>query len=236
MAFFSFLRKEIGKSDDNHNDKIDNPYIDNKAISALSTAYVKLDDKLGLKSTGRCGILVKNVDIPEFSDMKQYINNFLSNVSDKQKIGWDFSYQSIVDNYGYLWFMLEGKAIEDIAVAINAIGDTIHEKGYSRQLLAAIFEFTSGYDVDGNRPGMGNVNTAVDNNNKNQYLIYNYKIDRFYPFVPLLSSSADGAGNGLRKKGKRNYQQELKIMEQIKDELPLEKEVKLWYPIWNMPF
>jgi hypothetical protein len=235
MAFFSFLRKGKGKNDGNQNDKIDNPYIDNKAISALSTAYVKLDNKLGLKSTGRCGILVKNVDIPEFSDMKQYINSFLSNVSDKQKIDWDFSYQSIVDDYGYLWFMLKGKAIEDIAVAINAIGDTIHEKGYSRQLLAAIFEFTSGYNADGNRPGMDNINTAVNNSNKNQYLIYNYKIDRFYPFVPLLSS-ADIAGKGLRKKSRRNYEQELKIMEQIKDELPLEKEVKLWYPIWNMPF
>jgi hypothetical protein len=226
MAFFNFLRKEKGKNDDNQNDRIGNPYIDNKAISALSTAYVKLDNKLGLKSTGRCGILVKNVDIPEFSDMKQYINNFLSNV---------FSYQSIVDDYGYLWFMLKGKAIEDIAVAINAIGDTIHEKGYSRQLLAAIFEFTSGYNADGNRLGMDNINTAVNNSNKNQYLIYNYKIDRFYPFVPLLSS-ADIAGKGLRKKSRRNYEQELKIMEQIKDELPLEKEVKLWYPIWNMPF
>jgi hypothetical protein len=141
----------------------------------------------------------------------------------------------MVDNYGYLWFILEGKAIEDIAVAINAIGDTIHEKGYSRQLLAAIFEFTSGYDVDGNRPGMDNVNNSVNSNNKNQFLIYNYKLDKFYPFVPLLSS-ADIAGNSLRKKSKRNYEQELKIMEQIKDELPLEKEVKLWYPIWNVPF
>jgi hypothetical protein len=235
MAFFSFLRKEKGKNDGNQNDKIDNPYIDNKAISALSTAYVKLDNKLGLKSTGRCGILVKNVDVPEFSDMKQYINNFLSNVSDKQKIGWEFSYQSIVDNYGYLWFMLEGKAIEDIAVAINAIGDTIHEKGYSRQLLAAIFEFTSGYNVEINSPGMDNVISAVNNNNKNQYLIYNYKIDKFYPFVPIFPS-ADIAGKGLRKKSMRNYEQELKIVEQIKDDLPLEKEVKLWYPIWNMPF
>ena len=235
MAFFSFLRKEKGKNDGNQNDKIDNPYIDNKAISALSAAYVKLDNKLGLKSTGRCGILVKNVDIPEFSDMKQYINNFLSNVSDKQKIGWEFSYQSIVDNYGYLWFMLEGKAIEDIAVAINAIGDTIHEKGYSRQLLAAIFEFTSGYNVEINSPGMDNVISAVNNNNKNQYLIYNYKIDKFYPFVPIFPS-ADIAGKGLRKKSMRNYEHELKIVEQIKDDLPLEKEVKLWYPIWNMPF
>jgi hypothetical protein len=156
-------------------------------------------------------------------------------VSDKQKIGWDFSYQSIVDDYGYLWFMLEGKAIEDIAVAINAIGDTIHEKGYSRQLLAAIFEFTSGYNVEINRPGMDNVISAVNNNNKNQYLIYNYKIDKFYPFVPIFPS-ADIAGKGLRKKSMRNYEHELKIVEQIKDDLPLEKEVKLWYPIWNMPF
>src|SRR5919112_5200834 len=168
MAYFSVLRKEKGKNDCNQYDKIYNSYIDNKAISALSTAYVKLDNKLGLKSTGRCGILVKNVDIPEFSGMKQYINNFLSNVSDKQNMGWDFSYRSIVDNYGYLWFILEGKAIEDIAVAINAIGDTIHEKGFSRQLLAAIFEFTSGYDVDVNRPGVDNVNNAVNSNNKNQ--------------------------------------------------------------------
>ena len=235
MAFFSFLRKDKGKNDNNQNDNIDNSYIDNKAISALSIAYVKLDSKLGLKSTGRCGILVKNVDTLEFSDMKQYINNFLSTVSDKQKMGWDFSHQSIVDNYGYLWFMLQGKAIEDIAVAINAIGDTIHEKGYSRQLLAAIFEFTSGYNVDGGRLGMDNANTAVNNNNKSQYLIYNYKIDKFYPFVPLFSS-ADVAGNGLRKKSNRNYEQELKIMEQIKDDLPLEKEVNLWYPIWNIPF
>jgi hypothetical protein len=235
MGFFSFLRKGEDKGDDTQNDNIDNPYIDNKAISALSTAYVKLDSKLGLKSTGRCGILVKNVDIAEFSDVKQYINNFLSNVSDKQKIGWDFSYQSMVDSYGYLWFILEGKAIEDIAVAINAIGNTIHEKGYSRQLLAAIFEFTSGYDVDGNRLGMDNVNIPVNTNNKSQYLIYNYKLDKFYPFVPLFSS-ADVEGSSLRKKGNRNYDQELKIMGQIKDELPLEKEVNLWYPIWNVPF
>jgi len=84
---------------------------------------------------------------------------------------------------------MEGKAIEDIAVAINAIGDTIHERGYSRQLLASIFEFTSGYNVDGDRPGMDNVNTAVNDNNKNQFPIYNYKIDKFYQFVPLLSSA-----------------------------------------------
>jgi hypothetical protein len=89
--------------------------------------------------------------------------------------------------------------------------------------------------VDGNRLGMDNVNIPVNTNNKSQYLIYNYKLDKFYPFVPLFSS-ADVEGSSLRKKGNRNYDQELKIMGQIKDELPLEKEVNLWYPIWNVPF
>jgi hypothetical protein len=85
--------------------------------------------------------------------------------------------------------MLEGNAFEDMAVTINAIGDTNHERGYSRQLLAAIFEFTSVYNVDGDGPGMDNVNTAVNENNKNQFLIYSYKIDKFHPFVPLLSAA-----------------------------------------------
>jgi hypothetical protein len=237
MGFFNFLRKEKSNYR-THSDKMNDSSIDNQAISALSLAYIKLDDKLGLKSTGRCGILVKDIDIPEFSNMKQYINNFLSNVSDKQKIGWDFTYQSLVDNYGYLWYILDGNAIEDIVVAINAIGDTIHEKGFSKQLLAAIFEFTSGYSVNSNRIENSNLsNNNNNNNNKNQYLIYNYKIDKFYPFVPIISS-LDNIKNDLgEKKGiNRNHEQELKIVEQIKDDILIEKDSKLWYPIWKIPF
>jgi hypothetical protein len=223
LGFFDILRKgkesEIKYNVDN-NERISNPYVDSQAISSLSKAYIRLNDSLGLKSTGQCGICVKNVDVQDFHDMKQYIDNFLGNVSDKQKIGWNFSYKSIVDNYGYLWFILNGEAIEDIVVAINAIGDTIHEKGFSRQLLAAVFEFTSGYSTSNHT--LNNTKTIEDQ----QYIIYNYKLDKFYPFVPIPSNM----------QRKRNHELEMKIMYIIVNEIPFEKDYSLWYPIWNLPF
>jgi hypothetical protein len=230
MGFFNFLRKEKGGNNHGSGDKIDNSFIDNQAIALLLKSYAKLDDKLGLKITGRCGILVKNIDIPDFNDMKQYIDNVIANVSDKENTGWNLTSRSVIDSYGYLWFVLEGKAIEEIVVALNAIGDIVHEKGFSRQLLAAIFELTSGYVV-GKNPFMVN-NETTPNNGINQYLIYNYKLDKFYPFVPLFSSKDQVNGSGK----KRDYEQELTIMAQIKDVLPCEGEPNLWYPIWNMPF
>lgn len=58
-----------------------------------------------------------------------------------------------------------------------------------------------------------------------QYLIYSYKLDKFYPFVPV---------NEQQKR--RNHNAELKIMSAIADdELPFEKEMSKWYPIWNIP-
>ncbi len=230
MGFFSFLRKEGDNNGHKYNNRIDNSFIDNQAISSLLKSYVKLDDSLGLKSTGKCGILVKNVNIPKFTDMKQYIDNVIANISDKQKMGWELTCRSAIDDYGYLWFILEGKAIEEIVVALNAIGDIVHEKGFSRQLLAAVFELTSGYGVSKN--AFLNNNVLTTDNNTNQYLIYNYKYDKFYPFIPLSSSKGMVTGSGK----KRNYEQELKIMAQITDDLPCEKDANLWYPIWNIPF
>ncbi len=230
MGFFSFLRKEGENNGHKYNNQIDNSFIDNQAISSLFKSYIKLDDSLGLKSTGKCGILVKNMNIPKFTDMKQYIDNVIANISDKQKMGWELTCRSAIDDYGYLWFILEGKAIEEIVVALNAIGDIVHEKGFSRQLLAAVFELTSGYGVSKN--AFLNNNIFTTDNNTNQYLIYNYKYDKFYPFIQLSSSKGVVTGSGK----KRNYEQELKIMAQIKDDLPCEKDANLWHPIWNIPF
>ncbi len=231
MGFFNFLKNGKEINGPKYNDRISNSLIDNQAISSLFKAYIKLDDNLGLKSTGRCGILVKNMNISNFNDMRKLIENILANVSYKQQIGWDLTYRSVIDDYNYLWFIVKGKTVEEIVIALNEIGDTIHEKGFSRQLLAAVFELSSGYSVNHNQ-FLKNPATANNNNNTSQFLIYNYKTDKFYPFVPL--SLPKGVENGSDKK--RNYEQEMKIMSQIKDEIPCEKEASLWYPIWNIPF
>ena len=219
MGFFSKIKNMLGILD-NNNDKngndISNPFIDSESIEALSLACIKLDDKLGLKSTGRCGIFVKSVNTESFKEMKEQIDNFLKVVIDKKNINFNVTFDSKIDNFGYLWFIIKGKSIEEIVAVINAIGDIIHEKNFSRQLLANIFEFSSGYGTNNSDPV-----------NNNQYLIYNYKLDKFYPFVPLSSSPNNK---------KRNHDQEFKIMKEISDTIKIEENPSLWYPIWNIPF
>ena len=218
MEFFNKIKRAFGISNNSNdkNNKISNPFIDSESIAALSLACIKLDDNLGLKSTGKCGIFVKSVNSETFKQMKEHVDNFLKNVIDKKNTNFDITFDSKIDNYGYLWFIIKGKSIEEIVAVINAIGDIIHEKGFSRQLLANIFEFSSGYGT--------NRNGVVNNN---QYLIYNYKLDKFYPFVPF-SISSDSKN--------RNHDQEFKIMKEISDTIKIEENPSLWYPIWNISF
>jgi PspAB-like protein len=110
-----------------------------------------------------------------------------------------------VDKYGYLWIVLEGSYMDDILTGIAATSDTIAEKGFSNQLLITAFEFLS------------------TKRNNRQYLIYNYKLSRFYPFVPSDNKT-------------RRIEHELKIMAAVADELPFERDMTLWYPIWELPF
>ena len=218
MEFFNKIKRAFGISNNinDKNNKISNPFIDSESIAALSLACIKLDDNLGLKSTGKCGIFVKSVNTETFKQMKEHVDNFLKNVIDKKNTDFDITFDSKIDDYGYLWFIIKGKSIEEIVAVINAIGDIIHEKGFSRQLLANIFEFSSGYGT--------NRNDVVNNN---QYLIYNYKLDKFYPFIPF-SLSSDSK--------RRDHDQEFKIMKEISDTIKIEENPSLWYPIWNIPF
>jgi hypothetical protein len=100
---------------------------------------------------------------------------------------------------------LQSSEIDDIISAISAVGQTINDRGFSKQLFAAVFQFSN-------------------NNNKtnNRYLIYNYNLNKFYPFVPV-------------NKNERDKEIEREIMVTIIDEMPIEKDASLWYPIWGLP-
>jgi hypothetical protein len=195
MRFFQGL----WKNSDNTTRKIQ---ADFDAINSLSSAYVTLETKLNLTSTGRTAVCIKRASAQEFNEMKQEIEKFL----EASKADFDLSFRAIVDPYDYLWIVILSKTIEDNVAVITAIGDTIDQKGFSDRLLASVFEFNNG--------------TLIE------YLIYNYKIDKFYPFVPI---------NEQQKQ--RNHSEELKIMSALIDEkkLPFEKDMSRWYPIWNIP-
>ena len=195
MRFFHGLWKHSG----NTAKKIQ---ADFDAINSLSSAYVALETKLNLTSTGRTAVCIKRASAQKFNEMKQEIEKFLK----ASKADFDLSFHAVVDPYDYLWIVILSKTIEDNVAVITAIGDTIDQKGFSDRLLASVFEFNNG--------------TLIE------YLIYNYKIDKFYPFVPI---------NEQQKQ--RNHSEEIKIMSALIDEkkLPFEKDMSRWYPIWNIP-
>lgn len=195
MSFFSRLWKRSS----NTSKKIE---ADFDAINSLSSAYITLETKLSLKSTGRTAVCIKRTNIPQFNEMKQEIEKFL----EASKADFELTFRTVVDPYDYLWIIILSKTIEDNVAAITSIGDTIEEKGFSDRLLASVFE--------------------LNNGTTNEYLIYNYKLDKFYPFVPI---------NEQQKQ--RDHGEELEIMSALADEkkLPFEKEMSCWYPIWNTP-
>ena len=55
------------------------------------------------------------------------------------------------------------------------------------------------------------------------YWIYNYKRGAFYPMVPSGERQRDNA-------------EELRLRSLLEKELPLEKDLRLWYPLWGIPF
>jgi hypothetical protein len=106
-----------------------------------------------------------------------------------------------------MWIVFEGKRIEDLLAGLTTVGDIVEEKGFSDQLLAAVFEFSSERE-EGRRTL--------------QYLIYNYKRNNFYPFVPTGQKTIDA-------------EQQMKIMASIAEEVPFERDMTLWYPLWDLP-
>ena len=173
---------------------------------SLSSAYITLEVKLGLKVTGRCALTFKRVSGTFFYQMEQDIRQFLDNL----KPEFDLTWRIITDAYGYMWIVFEGKRIEDLLAGLTTVSDIVEEKGFSDQLLAAVFEFSSDREVGTGRGA------------SQQYLIYNYKRNNFYPFVPVGQKTIDA-------------EQQMKIMATIAEEIPFERDMTLWYPLWDIP-
>ncbi len=150
--------------------------------------------------TGRCAITFKTVSGTFFYEMEQDITRFLGSLTPE----FDVAFRTVTDTYGYLWVILEGKRIEDLLAGLSAVGEMIEEKGFSDQLLAAVFEFSS------------------EREGGYLYLIYNYKRNKFYPFVPTSQKN-------------RSTEKEMQIMATIGNEVPFEKDMTLWYPLWDLP-
>ncbi|HEV3309150.1 MAG TPA: hypothetical protein VG815_01320 [Chloroflexota bacterium] len=109
------------------------------------------------------------------------------------------------DEFEFKWIILEANEFENLIATANMIGDELTEHGFGSQLLAAITQYT-------------------DHDGRNVYLIYNYKRATFYPFVP-----------DPDHKQQRLNAEEFQISGTLQKELPIEKEIESWYPLWGVP-
>jgi hypothetical protein len=181
---------------------------DSDLIFSLSSSHITLDRKVGLVTTGRCVLVIKTNGGQYFREMELEVKRFLDAVeTEEDSSAADLRYDTITDYHDYLWIVLYGKRIEDLLAGLTAVGDLVMERGFSNQILAAVFQFYNERD-----------------NNQSSFLVYDYKRNKFYPFVPV-----------SHKRKTRNTTEEMRIMETMADEIPFEKDKDLWYPLWNLP-
>ncbi|MDQ4073098.1 MAG: hypothetical protein M3162_02200 [Thermoproteota archaeon] len=225
-----FFKKVIDKVDGNQG-KPDYT----EAIFSLTYASAFLNEKLATQFTGKAALCVKSANGTFFEETVKECKDFLSVSKEEFKIEFELS----KDKFGYDWIIIIGKETEtgqknilNIAGIISTIIEIIEDKGFSNRILAAIFQFSK-ISLDHN-----NVNPIIRNNSKSfltrtfkqgdtvilpTYLIFNYKKNKFYPFLPIDNENRDTST-------------ELQVLAILKDLVPFEEDYSKWFPIKDIPF
>jgi hypothetical protein len=146
-------------------------------LFAMSTAYVKLDMELGLRSTGKAAIVFQPLATADFEQLVRDMEEIVRNTGSEN----EGSVESTDDEHGYRWMVISDSDFEDLVVGVNAVSNEIQGGGYGDRILAAVFAFR-------------------DEKDKPLYLIYNYKRGAFYPFVPAAGGEQRDNERELRLK------------------------------------
>jgi hypothetical protein len=201
MTFFKRFIDSIGGDSPKANS-------DSDAIFVLSSAYISLETRLNLIYTGRSGICIKKAAVNiSFDELKLSIENFLEA---SKKTDLKLSYDVSIDEYyDLLWLVIDVRSIEDSVACVTVVSETLEQEGDMILLKSAVFEF--GKKGSEEQP---------------YYLIYDYELDRFYPFVPIIG----------RQKARNSREERNMIRAVSNDKLPLEEDESRWDPIWQLPF
>jgi hypothetical protein len=130
-------------------------------LFAMSTAYVKLDEELNLKSTGQAAIVFQPLATADFEGIVRDMEEIVRGTGGDTGT----TVEARDDEFGYRWMVLGDEDMEDLVVGVNGVSTAIQGGGYGERLLCAVFGFR-------------------DQRGARVYWIYNYKRGAFYPFVP----------------------------------------------------
>ena len=146
-------------------------------LFAMSTAYVKLETELELKTSGKAAIVFQPLATSDFEGIVRDMEEVLQGTG--EEMGTTVS--STDDEFGYRWMILSDPDMEDLVVGVNAVSTAIQAGGYGDRVLCAVFAFR-------------------DSKDKPVYWIYNYKRGAFYPFVPAGGAQQRDSERELRLK------------------------------------
>jgi hypothetical protein len=130
-------------------------------LFAMSTAYVKMDLELGLKSSGKAAIVFQPLATADFDGIVKEMEEVVRGTGEDTGT----TLERTDDEHGYRWMILSDDEFEDLVVGVNGVSTAIQGGGYGDRVLAAVFAFR-------------------DERSRPLYWIYNYKRGAFYPFVP----------------------------------------------------
>ncbi len=175
-------------------------------LFAITTAYIALQSEHSINPAGVAAIVFQALATSEFEATLREMEEVVKATGGES--GTTTATQD--DSYGYRWMVLRNPqdkpSVEDLAVAVNAVSDSIETAGHGERLLCAVFAF-------------------ADAEHRPVYFIYNYKRGFWYPFVP----EPDGGANT------RSTERELQLKAQMASELPIEPELERWFPLWGIP-
>jgi hypothetical protein len=146
-------------------------------LFAMATAYVDLEGRLGLRSTGAAALVFQKLETADFAQLAKDMQELVSATAEEAGT----KVETSEDSFGYQWMILRDSDFEDLVTGMNAIGGELELGGYGDRILAAVFPFQ-------------------DEKGAKLYWIYNYKRGAFYPFVPAAGEQQRDNERELRLK------------------------------------
>jgi len=224
---------------------------DSDAIFSLTSASISIEEKLNLQFSGIAALCVKIIDGIVFKNTIKDCTDLLEVSKDEFKFDYktftdSYNYLWIIIT-GKDMTTIHTDVITNVAAGLSSTGDIIEENGFADQILSAVFKFKflntfsqdhfenkkfkSITEVNGqndddssrNSNGMNENNNNTINNVENLYLIYNYKTNNFYPYIPL----------GFHY---RDTTKELQALSILKSLISIESDFSKWFPIKDIPF
>ena len=189
------------------------PKAKSEKLFAISTASITLETSLGLNPSGSAGICFRPIDATAYESARKEIQELLEYSSKETET----EFRLKKDEFNFLWAIFKDPDFEDLVANINLVRQTLEEQGFGEQILCAIFRFDSEPELESTE------NTGNAGRRKIVYWIYNFKQGTYYPFVPLSGKERDSPF-------------EFRLRADMEREMPVEKNVEKWYPLWGIPF